>query len=158
MLKLLKRLFGRKPKVVAIVPAEPRYVTVKVLKDRQESFEIGRTTVKITFNDGRTFVSAVYGLVDQYVNNGQSYCSSHGVELDPRVSPVSVLRSLEMAQNLLKNIRGHEVVTYEDDSRNPRSATTGLVQSIEILKSAPYKVDHKVYFIEEEQKLLLEAK
>jgi hypothetical protein len=114
-----------------------------VMKWRNTVFNVGKTTVKLTFADGRRFSIWVYGECDQYINSGWN-------DGKPSCSPVHVVTSLMLAQRLIKDIGGNDRRTYVDDPKCPQKSASGLLRAAEILHTVVFEETFGEAYLEEE--------
>lgn len=111
-------------------PAEPKKKTELVYRD--ESFDIGVTTVYITFSDGREVSTKFYGKVDQY-----------------DVDTPYVMNSKQFAQQFIMHIPTGQYVSVTDDLFNPIASWSGIIHNAEIHSTEEYNVTYpRAYRIE----------
>jgi hypothetical protein len=108
------------------------------IKYREKSFNIGVTLLEIEFQDGRKFLTSVYGIVDQniYVHEGA-------------VRPPYVIKSLEEAKRQLQNVTHNNHSAFIDDIKNPTQSATGAPIGAKLLETTDYYHTFKEAYLEE---------
>ena len=106
--------------------------------------DIGQTTVKFTFVDGREFYSTFYGSYSQ-----AAIPVDYGI--GPWVDDLIVSNSLFAAHEAMKNINGDFSYTALDDMRSCKSMATGKVVSAEITRTEPFEEECQLAYIEEKE-------
>lgn len=122
--------------------------TLTVVYSEPKPFNVGKTYVELTFDDGKKFTTALYGEVSQYVNNGsdeeESTSYSYGKKLEePKVHDTFVYDSLIKARNFLTHLHSEDG-RYVDDTKETNSVRIGKVRSAKILKTVNSFEDFKV--------------
>jgi hypothetical protein len=129
--------FKKKAKVEK--KATKRKIVYKV-----EPFNVGVTSIRVTFTDEREFVFRQYGMASQYVNDDRQ---DNG--LNARVSDVQVYTSIKSAESLISNSYTGQT-SWLDDHKCPRMSLSGTVAKLEILGTKDFEEDFNVASVIEE--------
>jgi hypothetical protein len=122
----------------------------KILTYENKKFNIGRTLMRCTFLDGKSFNTWVYGEFSQFINWSSSY--DHKDTTIPFVSkPLqafdpAVSNSLMLAQFRLRNI-GSDNITVVDDTENPTSSRNGVLVAAKIVKTEKFEKTFAVGYL-----------
>jgi len=123
-------MFFRKKKVE---PPKPK-TEKTVVYDEPKSYEVGKTEVSISFADGRTFDTIVYGYVDQYIDY---YMEIH-------VGKLYVVSSLDKVKNELQSMAGQgQVQSFVNDPQNILESASGVVVGVKIHGTHPHQVEFR---------------
>lgn len=114
-------------------------------------FNVGRTAVKITFQDGREFTKYVYGYFHQHISYGEDIGSYNRTYRPPFAGEAVAVKSGSVAESYIKdsNLGGGEY-TYVDDEKAPLHSYIGRAIEAKILDSEDYFEDHQEAYVEEE--------
>lgn len=126
------------------VKEEPQAIGRIVIKP--ETKELGKTMIKFSFKDGRTFNSLCYGTFSQDFSFGiDGTCYKQKAY----VKEGFIISSIAVAQNIIRNYQGGCISTFIDDEKNPRCSVMGELVSAQIGKTYPYQEECNVAYLEE---------
>lgn len=111
-----------------------------------QTFNIGKTEIKLTFEDDTKFVTTVQGEISQYVSGGNDsmYSGRHLVPAqEPMISEAHVTSSLLIAQRFLRNLHGLEQAYY-DNPYDMKETKIGKVKKAAIGNSYPFESSESV--------------
>lgn len=119
------------------------------IKYEKRTFDVGKTVVELTFEDGRKFKTTVVGEFSQYVNPGCDYFALFNVPhqaTEPSISKASIQTSLAKAKYFLTNL-SLDKSTFVDDPTDVRKSIIGKIAFAKILESKEFKLECEVAFI-----------
>lgn len=122
-------------KVKEVEQSKPKHK----LAYREIKLSLGCTDVVVKFDDSTEFTVKLYGYANQYVTS-----SPEG----PRASPVEIVSSLSVAQNMLVNLTNHGS-TFVDDENNISRCKRGNPVSAYIGKTTEYEEIYNEAYLEE---------
>lgn len=125
-----KEFFSETP--TTPVQAQPKLV--KKLIHTDKSFDVGVTTMAITFDDGREVHAKIYGNVNQFI-----YYYEPLKVLEPYV-----ITSVDKYKSFLSSFNPSDHVKIVDDENNPTTAWTGRIANLEIYKTEPHEICYGV--------------
>lgn len=163
-LEKLAQLFKEEVPAPAIEqkPVELKKRTKKLVEKR-ETIDLGVTTVKLTFQDGRELITRVYGFYRQKTNSGcdevkesvRTWMNTPVVE--PTAEDPVVVNSVLEAENFICKVgrgkRENDVFippdnTFVDCPRKPTVSFVGKVISAQIIKTEQCLEEVTKYYVE----------
>lgn len=108
------------------------------LEYEEVEVDIGKTLIKLKFNDSREFRICVYGEPNQYVSSG-GWDSDKGRASDPVASDeILIYHSSRKAQDWIRHLSGESHGTFIDDPINTKKVMIGVPESATILTDLSY--------------------
>ena len=123
----------------------------EVVKDTLKTVNLGKTSILLTFDDGKKFTKVVMGRVFQHIDFGNNCSSiSYPPAREPFVYEVSLISSETVATNYILNISPKENI-YPNDDIQPTEAHLGKVKHAKILKTTKHEIEFQTYKVVEKK-------
>ena len=131
---------GKNPKTQTIRFNIPGKRTKKLVRTKVD-IDVGVADILITFCDGRTFTSKIYGNFYPNANEGNDewVCGRRVGVCEPSVSH-HIHSAQQKAHEEVERHRGDQYHSFTNTSEAPTKSMHGQVSTIEILSVSPYIV------------------